>query len=318
MDWRQADLGFVLPQVFVDTPVDMDVVRTVAQRAEAAGCHSLWTQSQVTGRADVLEPIGLLNYAAALTERIRLGTSVLIVTEHTPVQLAKMLSSLDNVSRGRLMIGLGIGSPRLRLVGQGMETDRPIGRLLETVQIMDALWADGPVTHHGRIWQFDDQDMNPKPVQRPRPPLWLGGSVPAALARAVKYGDGWMGPRASTIEAFREGVARLRAELAAIGRDPATFTIAKGVYVAVEDDSAEAERRLRARYAGYSGDPERVTQACVYGPPEVVSAKLQQIADAGAELIVLNPVYDFVRQQQRLFELAGRAVAPMGVPAGRP
>ncbi|SIM72452.1 LLM class flavin-dependent oxidoreductase [Micromonospora cremea] len=298
-----VDFGFMLPQVFTETAVDLKVVETVAVRAEQAGLHSLWTQAQVVGKADVLEPLTLLSYVAAMTNRIRLGTSVLIVTEHTPVQLAKLVSSLDVISNGRVMVGLGMGAPLLRLQMGGFEMDRPVRRLIETADILKALFSDGPANYQGRIWQLNDVDMNPKPRQRPTPPIWLGGRHPDGLRRAVKHGTGWMGPGGASTADFGSYVQQIRQILAEQGRDPAQFTIAKRIYIAVEGNRAEAERRIKDRFEVYSKNGDKGTEVSVYGTADDVAAGIQEVIDLGAQLVVLNPLYDFVRQQEALFEI---------------
>lgn len=295
-----VDFGFMLPQVFTETAVDIKAVETVAVRAEQAGLHSLWTQAQVVGEADVLEPLTLLSYVAARTDRIRLGTSVLIVTEHTPVQLAKLVSSLDVISNGRVMVGLGMGAPLLRLQMGGFDMDRPVRRLVETTNILKALFSDGPANYQGRIWQLDNVDMNPKPVQRPTPPIWLGGRHPDGLRRAVKHGTGWMGPGGASTADFGNYVKQIRQFLAEEGRDPAQFTIAKRIYLAVEDNRAEAERRIRERFEVYSKNGNKGSEVSVYGTADDVAAGIQEVIDLGAQLVVLNPLYDFVRQQDAL------------------
>jgi probable F420-dependent oxidoreductase len=298
-----VDFGFVLPQVFTETAVDMAAVETVAVRAEQAGLHSLWTQAQVVGRADVLEPLTLLSYVAAVTERIRLGTSVLIVTEHTPVQLAKLVSSVDVISGGRVMVGLGMGAPLLRLHMGGFDMDRPVRRLIETTDILKALFADGPANYQGRIWQLDDVHLNPKPVQRPTPPIWLGGRHPDGLRRAVRHGTGWMGPGGASTADFGRYVKQIRQFLDEQGRDPAQFTIAKRLYIAVDDDRARAERRIRERFEVYSKNGDKGTEVTVYGTADDVAAGIQEVVDIGAQLVVLNPLYDFVAQQEALLDI---------------
>jgi len=298
-----VDFGFMVPQVFTETAVDMKAVETVAVRAEQAGLHSLWTQAQVVGKADVLEPLTLLSYVAALTQRIKLGTSVLIVTEHTPVQLAKLVSSLDVISNGRVMVGLGMGAPLLRLQMGGFDMDRPVRRLIETTNILKHLFSDGPANYQGRIWQLNNVEMNPKPVQRPTPPIWLGGRHPDGLRRAVRHGTGWMGPGGASTADFGNYVRQIRQFLEEEGRDPAQFTIAKRVYIAVEDDRVSAERRIRDRFERYSKNGDKGCEVSVYGTAEDVAAGIQEVIELGAQLVVLNPLYDFVAQQEALLEI---------------
>lgn len=295
--------GIALPQVFTDSPVDIDAAVEAVSAAEADGLDSVWTQSQLVGRADVLEPLTLLSYMAAFSRRIRLGVGVLATPEHHPVQLAKQIASLDQLSRGRLTVGLGLGSDGTRLRLGGMPTD-PLGpRLAESARLMKRLWTGDPVTFEGRFWQLEDVAMNPPPVQSPHPPLWIAGHHPNALRRSVRLGDGWIGPGAGPVEEFAGEVAALRRELDLAGRDHAGFTIAKRVYVAVEDRAEVARERLRQRFATYSRRPERALSASVHGTVEEVVAGLRRVAAAGAGLIVLNPVYDHLAQQTALTEV---------------
>jgi len=303
--------GLALPQVFTESPVDVDAVVEAVSTAEADGLDSVWTQSQLVGRADVLEPITLLSHVAAYSRRIRLGIGVLATPEHHPVQLAKQLASLDHLCRGRLVVGLGLGSDGTRLRMGGVETD-PLGpRLAESVRLMKQLWTGEPVTFEGRFWQLDGVSMNPPPVSSPHPPLWIGGHHPRALRRSVRLGDGWMGPGAGPVDEFAAEVAALRREIDAAGRDPAGFTVAKRVYVAVEERREVARERLRQRFATYSRRPERALSASVYGSVDDVVDGLARVAAAGAALIVLNPVYDHLVQQAALSEVvrafAGRS-----------
>jgi alkanesulfonate monooxygenase SsuD/methylene tetrahydromethanopterin reductase-like flavin-dependent oxidoreductase (luciferase family) len=141
--------------------------------------------------------------------------------------------------------------------------------------------------------------MEPKPVQDPYPPLWFGGRVPAGMRRAVRHGDGFMGAGSQTTAGFAEQVEIVREELAAQGRDPATFRIGKRVYVHVEDDATLASRRLedalRAHYGGGSW-----TEHMLAGPVQECIEGLRAVADAGAELILLNPLADDAQQLERL------------------
>lgn len=301
--------GLALPQVFTESPIDMRTVRLAAQRADSSRCHSLWTQSQLVGRADVLEPLTLLSYVAALTTRVRLATSVLVATEHNPVQLAKLLSSLDRLSSGRVIVGLGLGAPGVTLRMGGHGTDRRGQRLMETLGIITSLWGDDAADFDGDIWQFRELAMNPKPLQRPHPPIMLGGHHPNSFRRAALYADGWLGAGASSLSKFADDVAGVRQALEENGRDEDGFTIAKRIYVAFDDDRSLAERRLTERFAAYTGTPERATAASIYGSPDDVAEGVQQVIDIGASMVILNPVYDFLDQQSAALELIGGNLA---------
>jgi alkanesulfonate monooxygenase SsuD/methylene tetrahydromethanopterin reductase-like flavin-dependent oxidoreductase (luciferase family) len=144
--------------------------------------------------------------------------------------------------------------------------------------------------------------MEPKPFQKPGPPVWFGGSHPAALRRAVRYGDGFFGAGSNTTAQFAEQVQIVREELAGQQRDPASFPIAKRVYIAVDDDPERARQRMSAAlnrlYSFFRlGD---MTPVSVWGTPEDCARGLRDVAAAGAELILLNPLFDDDNQMERL------------------
>ncbi len=141
--------------------------------------------------------------------------------------------------------------------------------------------------------------MEPKPLQKPHPPVWFGGSVPAGMRRAVRHGDAFMGAGSQTVVQFAEQVGIIRQELSAQGRDPDTFRIGKRVYVQVDDDASRARRRLEdALRRHYDGG--EWSQQIVAGPLEVCVAGIRAVADAGAELILLNSLLDDAEQLERL------------------
>jgi probable F420-dependent oxidoreductase len=285
--------GFGLPQVFPDGPVDVAQIAEVARTAEAAGFADLWTQEQLIGTARSVEPLTLLSYLAALTERIRLGVSVLVLPVHSPLHLAKRLASLDVLSGGRLIAGVGIGG-EWDEGAFGIPEGRRVGRFMNVLQAMDALWREERAHLEGEFFTLGGTPMEPKPLQRPRPPIWFGARVPAAVRRAARQGDGWMGPGSSSIETFEALVPELRGELERLGKDPSTFPVSKRVYVAIDDDEERARRRLREWFAHNYDDPDMADQVSVWGSLDKVGAYLDRLIDAGATHLLLNPVFDYL------------------------
>jgi probable F420-dependent oxidoreductase len=303
-------IGVALPQVFSDGRPDPQMIADYAARAESLGIDSLWVQSQLIGQAAVLDPITLLAFAAAATERIRLGASVLIAPEYHPVQLAKQLSSLDRLSAGRLTVGLGTGSPNSTYEIKGLPRDRAVRRLVECIEVMRALWTEPQASYEGDFYAVDALPMEPKPVQRPGPPLWLGGRSENARRRAARYGSGWMGPGASTMEMFRSQVAELRGFLDEAGRGDAPFTIAKRLYVAVEESEAAARERMRTRLQRYGHQHGQAEQVAVYGTSAQVAdglaaaaGFLESIEGPGDRLLMLSPIHDFPGQLDALGDI---------------
>ena len=290
-----------IPQHVPDRAFDPAALRAHLARAEALGFESAWTQEHVFGQSPVLGPIETMTYAAACTERLRLGCSVFVTPLHSPVHLAKSLSTLDQLSRGRLEIGVGTGGRGRMFAAFGIGPDALVARFTEGLRLMRALWTEPRVTFEGRFWQLDGVAMEPKPFQKPHPPIWFGASHPAALRRAVRLGDGFFGAGSSTTPQFVESVRVVREALTEQGRDPATFRIAKRVYLAVDDDAELARRRMAAALTDLYGprmpDPIRVAVA---GTPADCARGLREVADAGAELILLNPLFDDAEQMERL------------------
>jgi alkanesulfonate monooxygenase SsuD/methylene tetrahydromethanopterin reductase-like flavin-dependent oxidoreductase (luciferase family) len=186
-----------IPQFVEDGAFDPVGFRTYMARAEALGFASAWTLEQVLGTMPILGPIETMTYAAACTERMRLGCSVFVTPLHNPVHLAKSLSTLDQLSRGRLEVGVGTGGQGRMFSAFEVDPASLVSRFTEGLRLMTALWAEPRVTFDGRFWQLDGAAMEPKPFQKPWPPIWFGANHPAALRRAVRHGDGFFGAGSS-------------------------------------------------------------------------------------------------------------------------
>ena len=291
-----------IPQFVADGEFDPAGMRAFLTRAEALGFDSAWTQEQLLGTNPQLGALETMTYAAACTETLRLGCAVFVTPLHMPVHLAKSLSTLDQLSRGRLEVGVGTGGRHRPFAAFGIDGEGLVARFNEGLALLKALWTQPEVTFDGRFWHLEGAGMEPKPFQKPHPPIWFGGSHPAALKRAVKHGDGFFGAGSSTTAQFIEQVPIVRAELEQQGRDPATFGFAKRVYVVVDDDVDRARRQvsdgLGSIYRGF-GAPD-LTPVAVYGTPADCVRGAREVADAGAELILFTPLADPAEQLERL------------------
>jgi len=288
-----------IPQIVEDGAFDPDAMQRFLARAEELGFESAWTQEQVLGGAPSLGPLETMAYGAACTMTLRFGCAVLITTLHSPVHLAKSIATLDQLSRGRIEIGVGTGGRRM-FSAFGVEPETFVARFTEGLELMKALWTQPEVKFTGRFWQMDGGAMEPKPFQKPHPPLWFGGSAPTALRRAVRHGDAFIGAGSQTTAAFASQVPVLRDALAEQGKTG--FRIAKRVYLAVDDDVVRARERLSAALARlYSFfNLSDLTPVAVYGPPAACAEGLAAVAEAGAEMILLNPLFDEAEQMERL------------------
>ena len=291
--------AIAIPQTF-DGPIDPGLIRSYLARAEELTCFdSAWDQEQIIGGMSSLEPVDLLTYAAACTSRLRLGCAVLLTSLRSPVHLAKSLSTLDNLSQGRLIVGVGLGASKGIYPAFGFQAESRAARFAEGIHLMKALWTEPSVTFDGRFWQLKNAAMEPKPVQKPHPPVWFGGGHPNALRRAVQLGDGFIGAGSSSTEQFAEHVRQLRQFLVEAGRDQGTFPIGKRVYIAVDDNPDRAWDSLARWFQARYGRME-YQHVAVWGRPDHCAAKLRQVAAAGAGLILLTPVVNDVAQMERL------------------
>jgi probable F420-dependent oxidoreductase len=289
-----------IPQYARDSRFDDDSFRAHLRRVEEVGLfESAWVQEQVIGAAGSLAPLQTLAYAAACTKDVRLGCAVFVLPLHNPLHLAKAISSLDCLSHGRVEVGVATGGRARPFGAFGVDADRPVARFNEALALMKACWTEPEIHFDGRLWKLEGASMEPKPVQKPHPPVWFGGSAPAGMRRAVQHGDGFMGAGSQTIAQFAGQVEVVRDELSAQGRDLDTFRIGKRVYVHVEDDATRGRRRLEdalTRHYGRGGWSEHI----LAGPAVECTAGLRAVADAGAELILLNPLVDDAHQLERL------------------
>lgn len=283
--------GFAIPQVFPGSGVDMGFVGDFVRRAETLGYDSLWVQETILSDFPILEPVTLLSYVAALTAKPKIGTSVLLTTLRNPLQLAKALSSLDCMSEGRLIVGVGGGGHVPETVF-GYSTERRMQRFVEGLDIMKALWTQPKASYSGLFWQLKDAVMEPKPVQQPHPPVWFGARSELALRRAVRHGDGWMGAGSSSSADFVSQYGQVRRFLDQAGRDPASFAISKRVYAAVDTDRDRAERRLREWFGVRYKNADMGSQVSIWGSPQECIDRLGELIQAGARHLMINPAFD--------------------------
>ena len=299
--------AIAIPQFYADGEFDPAAFRAYLTRAEELGFDSAWTQEQLLGSWNQFAPIEAMTYAAACTQRLRLGCVVFVSTLHSPVHLAKSLSTLDQLSRGRIEIGVGTGGKVRPFAAFGVDPGRYVARFTEGIALMKALWTQPRVTFDGEFWQLQDAAMEPKPFQKPYPPLWFGAAGEPALRRAVRLGDGFFGAGSAPTARFAEQVAVVRAALAEAGRAAESFPIAKRVYVAIDDNAGRARTRMNTALTELYGQRvEAIEAAAVAGTAADCVRELHQIAEAGAELILCTALFDQAEQMEQL----AAAVAP--------
>lgn len=269
---------------------DPDGVARIAAHAESQGLDSVWVSDHVVFPATansayphsekglptenlspIFEALTTLSYVAGQTTNVKLGTSVLIPSLRHPILAAKIISTLDALSGGRLVLGVGAGwlEAEFELLGAASFEQR--GAVLEEIiEIWRRLWSQRRPSYRGRFFNFEEMIFDPPPAQKPGPPIWIGGNSDAALRRAARVGDGWHAARLSP-EDYRERVGRLAAEATAAGRSPHDVTPTLTCMFRLSDEEI---------------DPGRLRD--LVGGPEVVAARMRRYAEAGAETIVLG------------------------------
>ncbi len=288
-----------MPQYVGEERFDSEGFRRFLTRAEELGFEGAWAQEQPFGSARTLSPLEAMTYAAACTSRLRLGCAVFVTPLHGPVHLAKSIASLDWLSEGRVDVGVATGGRSRRFSAFEVDPSTLVARFNEGLALMKACWTESEINFDGRFWQLEGVSMEPKPVQQPHPPIWVGGNAEAALRRAVRIGDGFFGAGSQTTAQFAEQVEVVRDEAADRGRAADTFQIAKRVYIHVDDDRDRALEQIDAALAHHYGR-RGMSSVAVYGPPAACAAGLREVVAAGAELILLNPLVDGAQQMERL------------------
>jgi alkanesulfonate monooxygenase SsuD/methylene tetrahydromethanopterin reductase-like flavin-dependent oxidoreductase (luciferase family) len=299
-------LGYLLPtreQIMEGKP-DAASLLALAIRAEAEGFDSVWVGDSLLARPRH-EPLTLLAGVAGRVPRLELGTAVLLPALRNPVLLAHQVATLDQISEGRLILGVGFAAdvPNIRaeFAAAGVPFEKRIGRMMEGLRLCRALWSGQPVDWDGR-WPVRQGVLAPTPYRPGGPPLWIGGNRATSLERAGKFFDGWF-PLAPAADAFAEGLREVRAIARTAGRDPTAVAGAMYLTIAMDDDTEKAEARLNSFLERYYLQPAaaiRAHQACYAGPASGVAAWLDAYAKAGAGHLVIRFAGEHESQMSRL------------------
>jgi probable F420-dependent oxidoreductase len=277
---------------------DVRDVVALGQQAEQLGFDSIWTMDHllnigfVRDRLDnkpYFHPLGILSFLAARTTTITLGTSVMVLPYHNPIELAKYSATLDQLSGGRFILGVGAGGTREESDALGLDFHRRGAIANEMMHVMRELWtADMPAVS-GANWRFDNLRFSPKPVQRPLP-MWVGGASPGAMKRAATLGDGWH-PNGLSPENYRAGAEQINEMAAGAGRDPGQINL-----------SVRANIRLNP--------PAGATRSPFDGGSQEMVDAIGEYARVGVEHVVLAPDSGNVALVRDKMEQIARDVIP--------
>ena len=226
-----------------------DNMRRIGVRSEELGYHSLWSFQRLLHPVDqdwgpayhaVQDPITALAYVAGFTSRIRLGIAVLNIPFYSPIMLAKPLTTLDIVSGGRLDVGLGLGWSDQEFQAVGTTSAARGARAEEFVACLDAIWTEPEVEYHGTHYTVPLSRVDPKPVQRPRPPVLMGASAEVALRRIGRIADGWISSSRTDLTAIGESIELVKHSATEAGRDAGSLRfVVRGVVDLVDDPPAD-------------------------------------------------------------------------------
>lgn len=299
---KRTKVGISVPQTFPDGPFDISIIEENLKLVESLGFDSVWTHDQAIGTIQTLDPFVLLACAAKYTTRVKLGISVIVTPYRSAVHLAKSGASLDQISGGRFILGLGIGSDTHVYPAFGMTPKGRVTRFEEQIEVIKALWTGDPVDLDGHFLQLNGATVAPKPLQKPRAPVWIGGHAKGALIRAVKYADGWMGAGASAIVDFKEQIKFVRDLLDKEGRDPGAYPISKRIFLGIGKDRESVRQKMRQWFGEYYHNADLADRVAVYGPVDHVVEELSRVVEEDLDMLMLNPVYDANEHTHSLVE----------------
>jgi probable F420-dependent oxidoreductase len=314
-------------------------IRAVATLAEELGFFGVSVQDHIlldaggapcySGDDDprsVYSALNTLAFVAGFTETVKLVSTVVVAGYRHPVMLAKEAATIDALSGGRLILGFGVGASRTRQAAEGFVLSHHAniatrefdalgvhgnrGTLAdETLQVLDAIWADGPASFHGKTVSFDDLEVFPKPVQKPRPPIVIGGRSEAAFRRTALFADGWC-PSHESPGHFEMGRRRI-VELAAEAGRPAPTWWGTNIDLAVASSTAEAEQKMTRGFGHLFQTREAMFDATLTGTPDQILDRLRVWRRSGLNLADVKIVPRDLDETLEQMRLIGKEIIPV-------
>ena len=281
----------------------------LVQRLEAVGYDSVWTGDHMSFHNPIHESITLLASYVPITRRIRLGVGVYLLALRSPAVAAKQAATLDVLSGGRLVFGVGVGGENPKEFELcGIPHKERGARVNEGIDAVRTLWRDTPASFHGRFTRFESVSLDPKPVQQ-LPPSWIGGRSDAALARAGRQGDGWMSYVVQA-DRYAQSLDKIRAAAATAGRSMDRFTAAHLVFITIGRDFEAAKRAwvsvLSRRYAQ---DFEPLAKRYgVIGTPAQCAEQLERFRAAGCNYFVMSAIGEPRDERAQLETIAAEII----------
>jgi probable F420-dependent oxidoreductase len=282
----------------------------LARRVEELGYESVWSGDHVSFHTPIYESLTLLSTYAAITSRVRLGTAVYLLALRPAAIAAKITSSLDALSGGRLIFGVGVGGENPKEFELcGVPHGERGARVSEAIDAVRVLWRDTPATFKGRFTRFEGVSIDPKPVQKPGPPIWIGGRSDAALARAGRQGDGWVSYVVQP-ERYAQSLDKIRSAAQQAGRKLDNFAAAHLAFITVGRDYETAKAAwVRVLTKRYAQDFEPLAKKYgIIGTPEQCAEQLEKFRTAGCNYVIVNVIGESEHEREQLERVAADIV----------
>jgi len=289
----------------------IDEMRTLVELVDRGGYDSLWVGDHISFALPIFDPLLQLAQAAVVSRRLQLGTAVYLLPLRHPTPVAKQVSTLDHLTEGRFIFGVGVGGefPK-EYEACGVPIAERGARLSESFTVLRKLWSGAPASHAGRFFQFEEVMMQPPPRQAGGPPIWCGGRSEPALRRIGRLADGWMS-YVVTSDMFRQGLETIDAAARAAGRSfDRGFGTAHLLFTRVDDtyeqplDAATASLSTR-----YALDFRKAAQRyCALGPAAQVVESIRRFHEAGARHVILDFVGPYEERFAEIERFASEAL----------
>jgi alkanesulfonate monooxygenase SsuD/methylene tetrahydromethanopterin reductase-like flavin-dependent oxidoreductase (luciferase family) len=307
-----------------DLDVRMREMIRMAQAARDLGFDSVFGFQHYLASLATLQPLPVLAQLIEHTGDMRLGTGIYLTMDH-PVQLAENFATIDQLSGGRLTLGLGTGYRKNEFAAFGIDPKSRWDRMAETVELLKLLWSGEEVNFNGRLFNVEGQSIGLVPKQRPRPPIWIGASEEKRIRQVARIADAWIVAPNVKLRWAVGHLAIYRNELGSVGGDldDHEYPIIRELSVARTDEAAYAKANEAIRseyhaYADYGSDHWRTMyedlreKAFLFGSPDTVAAKLQHLADAGFNNVIFRFSWSGMTIDQALesLEIFAREVRP--------
>jgi len=309
------DYGVHLPVVgFGETKPSLEHLSAYVETAHDLGFKAVSTNDHLISSLPWLDAPTALAAVLSRSGNMAVGTSITLPVVRGPMQMAKTLAAIDILSSGRLFVGLGPGSSARDYEIVGMNYDERWKRFDETIQVLRALWSTDSIPFTGRFYSTAGINLEPKPLQKPNPPIWIGSwGSDAGLRRVARLGDGWLASGYNTVpDQFKTGLDKLNAQLKAVGKDPTKFPNALvTMFMYITDDRSKAERVLSETLGRLLHRPiEQLRERLLVGAPENCAEKLAAYKRAGVQRVFIWPTADEL-DQLKVFQ---QRVAPLVKP----